>query len=223
MENENTKRNFAPDPVYCEREEILSSASHAAGAVLCAMMTAVLLYLCPKDPVSVLSICAFGACAFALYLISSLYHAKDEGRGKRILRVADHCTIFLLIAGTYTPYCLIALAGSAYSLPMLIAEWCLAAVGIVLNALAMRNKIVKGVSMALYVVMGWMIVLAMGDLLASLTFAELWLLISGGIAYTVGIVFYALGKRVRYCHFVWHIFDILGTALQFFALFSLLA
>ena len=136
-------------------------------------------------------------------------------RSKGVFRIFDHCTIFLLIAGTYTPYCMIALNGTALGLITLIVEWVCAVAGIIMNAVAMNKKAVKRISMALYLIMGWLAVLGFGKLYGMISTASLWLLLAGGIVYTAGIVFYAYGKRVRYFHSVWHLFDIAGTALQF--------
>jgi hemolysin III len=138
-----------------------------------------------------------------------------NGSGKAVFRVFDHCTIYLLIAGTYTPYCLIALGGTTVGTVILICEWALAIGGIIMNSIAMNNKIIKGISMGLYVIMGWMIVISFKRLLAFLSPASFWLLLLGGVAYTMGIAFYAFGKKVKYFHSIWHLFDLLGTALQF--------
>ena len=128
----------------------------------------------------------------------------------------------MLIAGTYSPFCLIALGGTMEGWMVFGLQWGLAAVGIAMNAVAMNNKLVKGVSMALYVVLGWMALAVFPQLAAALPAPALWLLLAGGIAYTVGIVFFALGKKMRWFHPVWHLFDIAGTALQFASILLLL-
>ena len=118
--------------------------------------------------------------------------------------------------------CLIALGGTVEGWMVFGLQWGLAAVGIAMNAVAMNNKLVKGVSMALYVVLGWMALAVFPQLAAALPAPALWLLLAGGIAYTVGIVFFALGKKMRWFHPVWHLFDIAGTALQFASILLLL-
>lgn len=129
-----------------------------------------------------------------LYTMSALYHFLPDGRAKGVFRIFDHCTIFLLIAGTYSPFCLIALSGSAAGWIVFGLQWGCAAVGIVMNAVAMNNKVVKGISMALYVVTGWMAVAVFPQLLAAVSPLSLGFLLAGGIANTAGIVFYALGR-----------------------------
>lgn len=208
--------------LYTKGEEIFNAVSHIAGGALGLIAWIVCAVAAYPDPIALTAVCIFGACVVTLYTMSSLYHFLPEGRAKRVFRIFDHCTIFLLIAGTYTPYCMIALGGTALGTGMLIAQWALAAIGITLNAVAMHNRAVKAVSMIFYVVMGWMAAIALQPLLAALSQAAFILLLAGGISYTVGIVFYALGKKVRYFHSVWHLFDLLGTLLQFFSILLML-
>lgn len=146
--------------------------------------------------------------------MSALYHFLPDGRAKAVFRIFDHCTIFLLIAGSYTPFCVIALKDTIIGLVILIAEWVLAVLGITGNAIAMKNKVIKGLSMSFYVVMGWAALLFLPLLFNRIPTAAIWLLLCGGISYTAGILFFALGKKVRYFHSVWHLFDICGTVLQ---------
>ena len=116
----------------------------------------------------------------------------------------------------------IVLGGTAVGLAILITEWVLAILGITANAIAMNNKIVKGISMAFYVIMGWLILVAFVPLMQSIPLSSFLLLLFGGLAYTFGIIFYAFGKRVKYFHSVWHLFDIAGTVLQFASILLLL-
>ena len=199
---------------YTRGEEIFNAVSHIAGGGLALIFWAVLLWASYPDGVRMTAVSLFGFGAVTLYTMSALYHFLPDGRAKGVFRIFDHCTIFLLIAGTYSPYCMIALGGMA-GIVVFAVEWGCAAAGIVMNAVAMNNKIVKGVSMALYCVMGWMALFVLPQLVSALTVAELALLVAGGVAYTAGIVFFALGKKVKWFHSVWHLFDIAGTALQF--------
>ena len=199
---------------YTRGEEIFNAVSHIAGGGLALIFWAVLLWASYPDGVRMTAVSLFGFGAVTLYTMSALYHFLPDGRAKGVFRIFDHCTIFLLIAGTYSPYCMIALGGMA-GIVVFAVEWGCAAAGIVMNAVAMNNKIVKGVSMALYCVMGWMALFVLPQLVSALTAAELALLVAGGVAYTAGIVFFALGKKVKWFHSVWHLFDIAGTALQF--------
>ena len=199
---------------YTRGEEIFNAVSHIAGGGLALIFWAVLLWASYPDGVRMTAVSLFGFGAVTLYTMSALYHFLPDGRAKGVFRIFDHCTIFLLIAGTYSPYCMIALGGMT-GIVVFAVEWGCAVAGIVMNAVAMNNKIVKGVSMALYCVMGWMALFVLPQLVSALTAAELALLVAGGLAYTAGIVFFALGKKVKWFHSVWHLFDIAGTALQF--------
>lgn len=217
-----TKKCKAPTAMYTFGEEIFNAVTHIVGGAFGLAAWIVLLYFSWGNPVNMTAVSVFGASIVVLYTMSALYHFLPVGGGKYVFRIFDHCTIFLLIAGTYTPYCLIALGGTPMGLGILIAEWSLAVLGITGNAIAMRNKIIKGISMVLYVVMGWMILLGFRTLLEVLSPASFWLLLAGGIAYTAGIVFFALGKKVKYFHSIWHLFDIAGTALQFASILLML-
>lgn len=208
-----TKKIFPA--LYTKGEEIFNAVTHIVGGAFGAAAWIVFAYFSAGNPVNLAAVSVFGLCILILYTMSALYHFLPNGRGKAVFRIFDHCTIFLLIAGTYTPYCLIALGGTTAGLIILCAEWALAAAGITMNAIAMKNIVVKSISMTLYVVMGWMILIAFRPLYAALSPASFWLLLCGGVAYSVGIAFYALGKKVKYFHSIWHLFDLAGTALQF--------
>ena len=199
---------------YTRGEEIFNAVSHIAGGGLALIFWAVLLWASYPDGVRMTAVSLFGFGAVTLYTMSALYHFLPDGRAKGVFRRFCHCPIFLLIAGTYSPYCMIALGGMT-GIVVFAVEWGCAVAGIVMNAVAMNNKIVKGVSMALYCLMGWMALFVLPQLVSALTAAELALLVAGGLAYTAGIVFFALGKKVKWFHSVWHLFDIAGTALQF--------
>ena len=207
---------------YTKGEEVFNAVSHIVGGGLGLVFWAVLAFFAYPDGMALAGVSLFGFGALALYTMSALYHFLPDGRAKGVFRVFDHCTIFLLIAGTYSPFCLIALGGTMEGWMVFGLQWGLAAVGIAMNAVAMNNKLVKGVSMALYVVLGWMALAVFPQLAAALPAPALWLLLAGGIAYTVGIVFFALGKKMRWFHPVWHLFDIAGTALQFASILLLL-
>lgn len=201
--------------MYSKGEEIFNAVTHIAGGAFGLAAWIVLLYFSQGNVVYSVAVSVFAISIIILYTMSALYHFLPVGGGKYVFRIFDHCTIFLLIAGTYTPYCLIALGGTNIGLIILITEWVLAVLGITGNAIAMKNKVIKGISMALYVIMGWMILLGFNILLDVLSPASFWLLLAGGIAYTAGIIFFAYGKKIKYFHSIWHLFDIAGTALQF--------
>lgn len=207
---------------YTKGEEIFNAVSHIVGGAFGLAAWIVLLVLAYPNAVNMTAMSVFCASIIVLYTMSALYHFLPNGRAKGVFRIFDHCTIYLLIAGTYTPYCLIALGGTTLGLAVIIIEWSCAAMGITMNAIAMNNKAVKGISMALYFTMGWIALLGFGFLPKYVTPLCMWLLLGGGIAYTGGIVFFALGRRVRYFHSVWHLFDLLGTVFHFFSILLLL-
>ncbi len=209
-------------PLYTKGEEIFNAVSHIVGGAIGLAVWAVLLYLTWGNAVRMLAVSAFGFGIVVLYTMSALYHFLPSGRGKRVFRIFDHCTIFLLIAGTYTPYCLIPLYNTAMGWAVLAVEWGIAVAGITMNAIAMNNLVVKSISMVFYVVGGWLAVAFLPMLLKTVSLTCVLLLLFGGIAYTVGIGFFAFGKKVRYFHSVWHLFTILGTVLQFASIVMML-
>ena len=149
-------------PLYSLGEEIFSAVSHGAAALFGVAALVVLLVACRKTPVTVASVSVFGATMILLYTVSTLYHALNVNRAKRVFRVLDHCTIYLLIAGTYTPITLCCLGGTA-GLVLLCAVWGAGVLGIVLNAVSLERF--KAVSMVCYIAMGWAVVFAMGTVL----------------------------------------------------------
>lgn len=198
---------------YTKGEEIFNFVSHVAAGGLSVIGTAVLIVLAALsgDALSVVSCAVYGASMIILYTMSGLYHIFKGERVKRFFRIMDHNTIFLLIAGTYTPYSLIALRGSVgWTLFGII--WGMAALGITLNSVDLEKY--KKLSMVCYIVMGWAIIFTIKPLINSITAFALIFLVAGGVAYTGGIFFYAK-KRIKYFHSVWHLFVVLGTVLQY--------
>lgn len=207
---------------YTKGEEIFNAVSHIVGGAFGLAVGIAGVILGYPNAASMVAMAVFALSIIVLYTMSALYHFLPSGKAKGVFRIFDHCTIYLLIAGTYTPYCLIALAGNPLGIIMLAVEWVCAAAGITMNAIAMNNKAVKIISMILYFAMGWVALFGFGILIPLVKPAVLWLLLAGGIAYTGGIVFFALGKKVRYFHSVWHLFDLAGTALHFASILFLL-
>lgn len=205
-------------PLYSLGEEIFSAVSHGAAALFGVAALVVLLVACRKTPVTVASVSVFGATMILLYTVSTLYHALNVNRAKRVFRVLDHCTIYLLIAGTYTPITLCCLGGMA-GLVLLCAVWGAGVLGIVLNAVSLERF--KAVSMVCYIAMGWAVVFAMGTVLEKMPAAGLWFLLAGGIAYTVGVAAYGFGKKIPYMHAVWHLFVLLGSVLHTAAVYTI--
>jgi hemolysin III len=197
------------------QEEIANSLSHGAGFVAAALATPFLIAHAARirGGAFLVGVGVFAASVLLLYLGSALYHALPPGRAKRLLRVIDHCAIYLLIAGTYTPFTLGVLLG-VWGWSLLAAVWGLAVIGIVLEILGGLRHM--WTSLALYLGMGWLVVVAIRPLWLALPGAGLAWLVAGGLAYTVGVGFYAAG-RLRYGHFVWHLFVLAGTACHFVA------
>lgn len=200
---------------YTLGEEIFSAVSHGLGALFSMFATAhmVVLSAVKHSPLAVVCGAIYGATLIILFMMSTLYHAIANKKAKLVFRVLDHTTIFLLIAGTYTPLSLITLGG-ALGWVVFGVEWGIAAVGIVFNAISIEKF--KVFSMIGYVVSGWMIVIAALPLYRSIAFAGLMYLVGGGLFYTIGILFYSL-KKIRYMHSIWHIFVVIGAVLQYIA------
>lgn len=199
--------------LYTRGEEIFNAVSHGIGTLLSAAGCALLVVFAAirQDVWAVVSSAIYGATLILLYLTSTLYHSITGSRSKSTLRIIDHCVIFLLIAGTYTPYVLVTLR-STVGWWIFGIVWGAAIIGIVLNAIDMRRF--RVFSMICYITMGWVIILAMNPLTAALAPGGVILLICGGVMYTAGIVFYAL-KKFRYMHSIWHLFVLAGSILQF--------
>jgi hemolysin III len=190
-------------------EEIANSISHGVGFVAAVAITPfMILKAMPLGAAAVTGVSIFGATMMVLYLASTLYHAFPESKTKRIFQIFDHSAIFLLIAGTYTPFTLSVLPGS-WGWTLFAIIWTLAAAGVVLKSV--RNVKTSKLSTALYVGMGWLAVLAIKPLYEFMPAWGLFWLFMGGIVYSAGVFFFAYDHRHRYNHFVWHLFVLGGT------------
>lgn len=198
---------------YTLGEEIFNSTSHGIGAVLsaCGLTMMLVLSAFHGSSLALGASLVYGISLIVLYTMSTLYHAITHPRAKEILRIFDHTSIFVLIAGSYTPFCLIALQGNPKGTVVAAAVWVCAVSGIVLNAVSLEKT--AKLSMVLYVAMGWSIVAIFGDIIRALPAPAFWLLLLGGVSYTGGIVFYAVKKR--YMHSIWHLFVLMGSVLHF--------
>ena len=206
-------------PKYSLCEELLNSISHGVGAVTGVVMLVLCVIKSAQPPVSGYKIVAsivFGLTVILLYLMSCLYHALKVNKAKRVFRVIDHCTIFLLIAGTYTPYTLVSLRPTIGWWVFAII-WVTAVLGIVLNAISLKRF--AKLSVALYLIMGWIIVVAYQAMVTAVSADGMTLLIWGGVAYTVGAVLYAIGSKKKYFHSVFHFFCLIGTFLHFLSIY----
>ena len=195
-------------------EEIANSLSHGVGFMAILAVTPLLvLSAIPHGAASIVGVSIFAATMAVLYLASTLYHAFPHSRATQVFRVIDHGAIFLLIAGTYTPFTLGILRG-AWGWALFGTVWGLALAGILFKVVGgLRYPIASTV---IYVAMGWLVVVAVQPLWQRMPQAGLMWLVAGGVAYTGGVAFYAL-KRVRYSHFLWHLCVLIGTTCHFFA------
>jgi hemolysin III len=201
---------------YTAGEEIAASVTHGIGAALAIAGLVVALGTAALNgsTLHVLSTAVYGTSVVLLYLASTLYHAIQRPRAKRVLKVLDHAAIYLLIAGTYTPFTLITLRGP-WGWSIFGVIWTLAIAGISLEAFWVARP--KWTSVVIFVAMGWMGIIAIGPLIAGLAGPGLWLLIAGGVSYTVGTLFY-VWTRARYTHAIWHLWVIAGSVCHYFAI-----
>lgn len=199
--------------------ERFNSISHLVGASLALAGSVVLVMLAAADGDTkrIVSYSVYGVTLFVLYLFSTLYHSL-RGRAKRVFQVLDHQAIYLLIAGTYTPFILMALQG-AQRWWMFGAIWGLALFGIVLDALPRRGM--RVVPVVIYLVMGWLCVFAMEPIIAALPSVGFAWLVAGGVFYTSGIVFYILDHWYPWTHGLWHLFVLGGSVSHFFSILLL--
>lgn len=208
-------------PNYTKGEEIFNMTSHIVGAalgvvslVLCVIFSAI-----HKNGIAVVSSVIYGLSMILLYSMSSIYHGLSKKyTAKKIFQIFDHCSIFLLIAGSYTPFCLVTFLNYniKLGLGMFSVIWISAIIGILLNAIDIKKY--KVVSMICYLLMGWCIILKANLLPSLLSKGGFIFLLTGGIAYTLGAILYGVGKKVKYMHSVFHLFIVLGSLLHFFCI-----
>lgn len=201
-------------------EEVANAITHGVGALLAIAALVVLVVLSAmKGTVwHVVSFSIFGATLVLLYFASTLYHSLTFTRARGLFHKFDHISIYLLIAGTYTPFCLTALRGWV-GWTVFGIVWTCAIIGAVIKAISIGSKV--RLSTILYVMMGWVILIAIKPLYEAMTFNGFMFLIAGGVSYTLGTFFF-LRDQVKYNHSVWHVFVLGGSVLHFFAVLSLL-
>ena len=204
-----------PGPRYSHGEEIANSVTHGIGAALAVSGLTVLAVTAGILGTGwhVVGSVVFGTTLLLLYVASTLYHSVQHPRAKAVLRIVDHSAIFLLIAGTYTPFTLVNLRG-VWGWSLFGIVWGIAIVGIVIASVGRGRW--PALSLTLYVAMGWAVIGAVKPLMASVAPGGLALLAAGGVAYTVGIIFYAW-RKLPYGHAVWHVFVLAGSVCHFFA------
>lgn len=210
-------------PSYTLAEELINSITHGVGSLLgiAALVLCVVLSVMHGNVWAVVSSAIYGSALIILYTMSTIYHALKINMAKRVFRVIDHCSIYLLIAGTYTPYTLVALRNeSVWGLSpgwiLFGIVWGAAVMGIIFNAIDIKKF--RIVSMITYIAMGWVIVLASAPLTRVLDGVGIGLLLAGGVIYTVGALFYVFGKKHKYMHSLFHVFVLAGSILHFFSI-----
>lgn len=202
---------------YSQGEEIFNAVTHGIGVVLAVFG---LILLVVKSAASgkalyIVSTAIFGITMILLYTISTLYHSLTSERAKNVFKILDHSSIFLLIAGTYTPFTLLVLKGS-WGWSIFGIVWGLAVTGIVIESIFIKK--LKFLTLILYLSMGWIIIVALKPLIRSISPGGLHWLIAGGVFYTFGIIFYVM-KKIKYTHGIWHLFVLFGTSCHFFAVY----
>ncbi len=206
---EHTKR-------YTTGEEIANAVTHGVAALMSIAGLAILVGFAVAysgSPTVITAVSVFGASMIFLYVASTLYHAIPNPKAKRILQQLDHSMIYVLIAGSYTPFCLVTLEG-ATGIALCIAVWAIALAGIALQGVLIKKS--KWLNSLLYLAMGWLVILVIEPLIENLANGGLWLLTAGGLSYSLGVIFY-IWKAIPYSHAIWHVFVFAGTVLQFLA------
>lgn len=206
-------------PNYTRKEEFVNSITHIIGAIIAFIILIVFIVLAfyNKNPIKISTSIIYAISMLLVFSISSIYHGLNKSNIKKIFRVIDHCDIYLLIAGTYTPILLISLRQIYPRLAWTIfaLEWTIAIIGIILNSINLKKY--SKVSFILYILMGWLIVLCYKQTLEAIGRGMLGIFI-GGLFFTIGAIFYLFGHKKRYIHSVFHIFVLLGCIAQFIAI-----
>ena len=208
-------------PTYTKGEEIFNMTSHIVGGVLGIVATTlcVIMAALNHNVYGIVSGAIYGVTMILLYTISSIYHGlSPKTMSKKVFQVLDHCSIFLLIAGSYTPValCTIRSVSPLHGWLIFGIIWGAAALGITLNAIDLQST--KKFSMICYLLMGWCIIFRVDLLLKSMHRNGIILMVAGGIAYTIGAVLYGIGRKKKYFHSIFHLFIVLGSLLQFFSI-----
>ncbi|EKF73854.1 hemolysin III-like protein [Alcanivorax hongdengensis A-11-3] len=209
--------NTPPQP-YSVLEEVLNGLTHGIGAALSIAGTVVLVVAASLqgDPWKIVSVSIFGASLILLYSASTLYHSLRNPKLRAAFKMLDHCAIYALIAGTYTPFLLVNLRGGTGWI-LFAVIWALALTGIGLKALYGHRF--KALRVIIYLAMGWLILVASGDLTTKLNDVGFWLVLAGGITYTVGVIFYLADRIIPFNHAIWHLFVVGGSVCHFYAVY----
>ena len=205
-------------PSYSRGEEIMNMVTHIVGGTLGILVLVLGLLRCDGAP-AVVGVSIYGGSMILLYAVSSVYHGLAPNMGKKVMQVIDHCTIYMLIAGTYTPIMLVAFVPvyPAVGWGVLAAQWALAALAATLTAIDLKKY--NAFSMVCYILMGWGIIFFLPQTIAVLGKQGFTWLLAGGITYTIGAILYGIGSKKPWFHSIFHIFVVLGGFLQFLAIF----
>lgn len=202
---------------YLITNEVLNAVTHGIAAVLSLVGVGFLLQKATTN-LDYVSFTIYGICLFVLFFASTLYHSLIFTKARKLFQVFDHCSIFLLIAGTYTPFCLLRIKG-ILGVVLLVVIWLAAVAGIIYKSMTLtKRSSVSNMSTILYNVMGWAVVIALPVLYQSIGIKGLLLLVGGGLSYSFGSLFYSM-KTKKFTHVIWHLFVILGALLMFFAVY----
>ncbi|HKM10627.1 MAG TPA: hemolysin III family protein [Bacilli bacterium] len=214
-------------PHYSLREELISSISHGAGALLSIVgLILCLIKVIPmNDPWRLGAVLVYGISLIILFTMSCLYHSLARNKGKKVLRIMDHNMIFLLVAGSYTPFTLVALrpinvfgwGTSTVAFLIFAFVWIFCIIGTIFNSINLKKY--GWLSMTCYIVAGWCIMVAFVPLWDALGQTGFYLILSSGIAYTLGAVIYGIGRKIQYAHSVFHFFILIGAILMFFSIY----
>ena len=205
-------------PYYSQGEEIMNMVTHIVGGSM-GILVLLLCLLRSGSTAAVVGSAIYGGSMIALYAVSSVYHGLHPNMGKKVMQIIDHCTIYMLIAGTYTPILLVGFVPvyPAIGWGLLAAQWALAALAATLTAIDLKKY--NAFSMVCYILMGWGIVFFLPQAMDVLGKQGFGLLLAGGITYTVGAILYGIGSRKPWFHSIFHIFVVLGSFWQFLAIF----
>ncbi|WP_249315841.1 PAQR family membrane homeostasis protein TrhA [Gehongia tenuis] len=212
-----TKRKTIKEmPFYTLAEEIMNAVTHGVGALISLAGCVILIVMAclQRDAYKIVSAAIYGLSLVTLFTMSTLYHAITHPGAKRIFRIFDHTSIFVLIAGSYTPLTLVLLRESGWGWPIFAVVWTAALLGIVFNAISLERF--KVFSMICYIASGWCIVVAIVPVIQNMATLGSVLLIAGGLCYTLGIIFY--GWKRKYMHSIWHLFVLAGAILHYFCI-----
>ena len=214
--NNNAKKRTVSIPKYSFKEELINSISHGIGTYL-AIVALVIGIVKAKTPLAIISMTIYGSLMISLYIISCIYHALSPNlKGKKVLRVIDHCNVLLMVAGTYMPICM-SLLGGKIGWTLFGIVWIITIIAVVFNAINVDKY--QMISVACNLLLGWGVLLLIHPLKTVCPIKGIWLLIIGGVIYTIGSILYVIGSKVPYMHSIFHFFVLAGSIFHFFFIY----